>query len=185
MMSSKGIAIGRENEPLDSKSRAYVAENIKVTLDGSTGSLSARNYSASEVLSDSPNMVVISSTAVQANAGSFVEALLANAGSRPASRKQGDVDYRIVSEVATRSGAAINCVEDDGTERCALNGGGWPADSAVRITHSIPENPRADDDGDGYTNLEEWLHLKAANVEVGGVSKVTRPNPPTVLEAGE
>ena len=29
----------------------------------------------------------------------------------------------------------------------------------------IPKKPNDDDDGDGYTNLEEWLHRYAAEVE--------------------
>ena len=34
-----------------------------------------------------------------------------------------------------------------------------------RITHTLPANPSGDDDGNGYTNLEEWLHQKAAALE--------------------
>ena len=30
---------------------------------------------------------------------------------------------------------------------------------------TLPENPHADDNGDGYTNLENWLHAFAAEVE--------------------
>jgi len=30
---------------------------------------------------------------------------------------------------------------------------------------TVPDNPSGDDDGDGYTNLEEWLHGFAAEVE--------------------
>jgi hypothetical protein len=30
---------------------------------------------------------------------------------------------------------------------------------------TLPANPNGDDDGDGYTNLEEWLHCMAAQVE--------------------
>jgi hypothetical protein len=40
-----------------------------------------------------------------------------------------------------------------------------------------PSNPGGDDDGDGYTNLEEWLHQMAAAVE-------TAENLPPVANAG-
>ena len=42
---------------------------------------------------------------------------------------------------------------------------GWPALPENRRELTIPENPSGDDDGDGYTNLEEWLHGFAADVE--------------------
>jgi hypothetical protein len=32
----------------------------------------------------------------------------------------------------------------------------------------IPREPNGDEDGDGYTNLEEWLHKHAAAVEEAG-----------------
>jgi len=36
--------------------------------------------------------------------------------------------------------------------------GGYPNVEPVRRVLEIPARPDADDDGDGYTNLEEWLH---------------------------
>jgi hypothetical protein len=46
---------------------------------------------------------------------------------------------------------------------------------------SLPSNPSGDDDGDGYTNLEEWLHKMAAEVEGRASSKV--PAAPTNVAA--
>jgi hypothetical protein len=44
--------------------------------------------------------------------------------------------------------------------------GGWPVLAKKRINHTnIPSNPHADSDKDGYTNLEEWLHLHSEKVE--------------------
>ena len=43
--------------------------------------------------------------------------------------------------------------------------GGWPALAENRRELTIPGNPSGDDDSDGYTNLEEWLHGFAADVE--------------------
>ena len=43
--------------------------------------------------------------------------------------------------------------------------GGWPDLAENRRKLTLPGNPNGDDDGDGYTNLEEWLHGFAAEVE--------------------
>jgi hypothetical protein len=48
---------------------------------------------------------------------------------------------------------------------CSNNAGGWPSLSPSSHILHIPENPNGDDDADGYTNLEEWLHRLAAKVE--------------------
>jgi hypothetical protein len=43
--------------------------------------------------------------------------------------------------------------------------GGWPDLGTPRHALALPANPGADDDRDGYTNLEEWLHALAARAE--------------------
>jgi hypothetical protein len=53
-------------------------------------------------------------------------------------------------------------------------GGGYPNIPEVHIAHTAPSTD-ADSDGDGYTDLEEWLHGKARQVELGV------PGPPSVL----
>ena len=80
--------------------------------------------------------------------------VLANAGARPADR--GPVDARVINEVKNGTGAILASQEDVG---------GWPALAENRRELTIPGNPSGDDDGDGYTNLEEWLHGFAADVE--------------------
>jgi len=80
--------------------------------------------------------------------------VLTNAGARPADRDP--VDERIVREVRTRTGNILKSQEDVG---------GWPELAENRRELTIPENPNGDDNGDGYTNLEEWLHAFAAEVE--------------------
>jgi len=82
------------------------------------------------------------------------EWVLANAGARPADRDP--VDARIVREVRTRTGSIPASQEDVG---------GWPALAENYRKLTVPDNPNGDDDGDGYTNLEEWLHRFAAQVE--------------------
>jgi len=108
-----------------------------------------------------------------------LDQVLNGAGSRPADRNS--VDAKIVSEVKNQTGSIINCVEADGTSRCAKNAGGWPKLASNVRALSVPSNPNADSDGDGYTNLEEWLHQMAAEVEGRSVAKqpvVTTPKPP-------
>jgi hypothetical protein len=73
---------------------------------------------------------------------------------KPADRDA--VDARIVREVQTRTGQIIDHPGDVG---------GWPAVPKSERPLSLPPAPDEDDDGDGYTNLEEWLHDLAATVE--------------------
>ncbi|MDM8553369.1 SUMF1/EgtB/PvdO family nonheme iron enzyme [Desulfococcaceae bacterium HSG7] len=82
------------------------------------------------------------------------EWMLANVGPHPAQR--GPIDARIVYETRMRTGRGRDDVAD---------AGGWPKLEENRRELTIPENPNADDDNDGYTNLEEWLHAFADEVE--------------------
>jgi hypothetical protein len=66
------------------------------------------------------------------------------------------VDLRIVNEVQTLTGRIIDHPSDVG---------GWPVLAENHRPLTTPTNPNGDDDGDGYTNLEEWLHQMAAQVE--------------------
>jgi hypothetical protein len=79
--------------------------------------------------------------------------VLANAGARPADRDS--VDKRLANEVKSRSGAIIDSTSEVG---------GWPSLAKNTRTFNV-SNPSGDDDGDGYTNIEEILHQMAAQVE--------------------
>lgn len=87
--------------------------------------------------------------------------VLANAGARPADRDS--ADQRVVNHAKSngRQGAIIDSPSDVG---------GWPnlarnTRNIGTMANPIPASPHRDDDGDGYTNLEEWLHTLAAIVE--------------------
>jgi hypothetical protein len=80
--------------------------------------------------------------------------VLKHAGARPADRSP--TDARVVQLVRERKGKVPGTLDDVG---------GWPELAENRRELTLPENPSADDDGDGYTNLEEWLHGFAAEVE--------------------
>ena len=94
--------------------------------------------------------------------------VLANAGARPDDRDS--VDDRLVNEVRTGKGSIKTTVP------------GWPTLAKNTRVLSLPANPHRDDDGDGYTNLEEWLHQFAAQVEGSSYTEApTAPTAPTGL----
>jgi hypothetical protein len=85
--------------------------------------------------------------------------VLSYAGARPADRDS--VDARVIQSVRNRSGQIIDSPSEVG---------GWPNPPGVILNSrslTLPANPNGDSDGDGYTNLEEWLHGYAAQVEGG------------------
>ena len=84
---------------------------------------------------------------------SVESSVLAHAGARPADRDA--VDARIVNEVRTRTGHIIDSQKEVG---------GWPNLAVNHRTFNIPTNPNGDDDGDGYTNIEEVLQEMAGAV---------------------
>lgn len=79
--------------------------------------------------------------------------VLANSGARPWDRDR--VDKRVVKDVMTGGGRIIDSQNDVG---------GFPVIKPVYRKLSLPANPNKDDDGDGYTNLEEWLHKLSTEV---------------------
>jgi hypothetical protein len=86
--------------------------------------------------------------------------IIANVGARPADRDL--VDSRLIAEIDNGRARLKDSVAD---------AGGYPFLKKNTTTLTIPQNPHSDDDSDGYTNLEEWLHLKAAIVEGKKVSE--------------
>ena len=80
--------------------------------------------------------------------------VLANAGARPKDRDA--VDKRIVREVTTHGGKLINSQRDVG---------GWPRTGATYRALSLPANPQGDSNGNGRSNLEEWLDRYLVAVE--------------------
>jgi hypothetical protein len=86
--------------------------------------------------------------------------VLATAGAHPAKRHA--MNQRVVDEVVTKSGQVIDCVKPT---TCANSFGGWPVYPSLTQPLQVPPNPGGDDDKDGYTNLEEWLHEFSAAVE--------------------
>lgn len=101
----------------------------------------------------------LQSSGVPILAGDLVAThVLANAGSRPAAR--GPFETRIVDDVRKGKGSIKDCVAG-----CANSAGGWPALSSRRQRRDLPDAPFADTNGDGYTDIENWLHGLAREVE--------------------
>ena len=92
---------------------------------------------------------------LQPGDAAFLEAtLLPVVGARP--RDRDPIDERVVAQVASRTGGVIDSQEDVG---------GWPRLVTSRRTLTTPDDPHGDQDEDGYTNLEEWLHEFARVLE--------------------
>jgi len=72
--------------------------------------------------------------------------VLTNAGARPWDRDA--VDKRVISDVLNGTGRLVDSQEEVG---------GWPRTSPTSRPLDLPDNPNGDDNGNGYTNLEEWL----------------------------
>ncbi|MEM7244750.1 MAG: hypothetical protein AAF533_05370 [Acidobacteriota bacterium] len=96
------------------------------------------------------------------------DAVIATAGSHSGFR--GEIDEELMGQVGRAvagegtPGNIVNCMNPNGTRRCDNNMGGWPDYPAVVRVLELPPDPDGDA-GNGYTNLEVWLHCHARLVE--------------------
>ncbi|HYD82440.1 MAG TPA: hypothetical protein VEA63_00275, partial [Opitutus sp.] len=109
-------------------------------------------------------------------ASADVEAnLVMSAGKFPANRDA--IDAELIGNILDREGpfpaggTFLERFSDLGSDPWA------PVSAQNSRPLETPENPGGDDDGDGYTNLEEWLHQMAAAVE-------SAENLPPIANAG-
>lgn len=127
--------------------KVHLADNRGWDLQGEQQSLvdAERGHGATFV--DAPVVSVKPLTVLPV---AMVEArVVANAGSRPRARDA--VDARIIATVTARSGRIIDRVSEVG----------FTLPSPTRLPLALPAEPSGDADGDGYTNLEEWLHERS------------------------
>jgi hypothetical protein len=82
--------------------------------------------------------------------------VLSRVGARPTDRDA--VDKRIIQEVIDRTGRFIDSQDE-------VNGWQQIAKQRNRRVLVLPPNYNLDDNGDGYTNLEKWLHAFAKELE--------------------
>ena len=123
-----------------SAARVYTRDNINAPSGNASSPVAALGIS---------NSCILPSSAV-------LNYVLNYAGARPANRDT--VDTRIINEVRNRTGSFKDTVAE---------AGGWPVLAQNTRALTTPANPHADSDGDGYTNLEEWLHQYSSQVEGG------------------
>jgi len=101
------------------------------------------------------------------------EYVLSHAGARPTDRDE--VDMRVVDDVRNETGWIIDSQDDVD---------GWPdLDENYRALY-LPANPNGDDDGDGYTNLEEWLHACSCPIEGQGFTLHVDPSAQAIYPGG-
>ncbi len=155
---------------LDNASEIYVSDNVTnyiAVTDQYDDLVSARGSTVKANVE--AGTAPIWPEGFTAAAGSTVEAsVVAGAGSFPNSRDA--TSQRIIDDVSAETGALKGCVENCGN--VGVDGsiqvpGGWPTIAVNTRTFDAPASPNADDDADGYTNLEECLHGWAAVVETG------------------
>ena len=112
------------------------------------------------VIGDAPQTALVPETLP---AEGLEAAIAPGVGAWPQARDS--IDVALVDDLLAGTGRIINCVEDDGSSRCSLNAGGWPELATQTHRLDVPADPMGDDDGDGYTNLEGWLHTQAQLVQ--------------------
>jgi hypothetical protein len=84
--------------------------------------------------------------------------VLRNVGAWPAYRDSAET--RVIDEVRNGTGFHKNKIAE---------AGGWPTEynsmTSRSLSSLLPANPNGDDDGNGYTNIEEFLYKMATQVE--------------------
>jgi MYXO-CTERM domain-containing protein len=155
------------NELTEPESRVHLADNVWSEQASSTDPwdmVSNKSGQSLDVLkADSPPTWADGLVAKPTANDEALEWVLATAGARPLDRDS--VELRIVEDVQQGTGEVINCVEDDGSERCSKNAGGWPTYEVNTQVFDAPDDPGGDADDDGYSNLEERLHELASALE--------------------
>jgi len=137
---------------------ADIVSGTKVYLSDNVMSGSMTNSAMNAYLVNSPPVTLGNVTVVPSHL--VEEHVLANAGARPGERDGtisngiGDpVDERLVSEVRMGKGSLKTSPPD------------MPVLKPSSRPFSVPANPNGDDNGNGYTNIEEILYQMALAVE--------------------
>lgn len=141
---------------LDRRSQIYARDNIG-PASPMTATVAATHalpstlgiISKAPVSSALPSVIPVSET---------VHRVLSTAGSRPRARDRHDA--RIVREVELSAGTLKDC-----TEGCPRSTGKLSLSTHSFRPIKLPRHPFKDSNGDGYTNLENWLHARAIAVE--------------------
>jgi hypothetical protein len=141
---------------LDGRSQIYMRDNIGPSST-MTATLSA-TYALPANLGIAGKPPVSSALPTVMGVSETVHRVLTAAGSRPLSRDTHDA--RIVKEVELSAGTLKDC-----TVGCPRSTGRLSLSNRSFRAIKPPRHPFKDSNGDGYTNLENWLHQQAAAVE--------------------
>ncbi|MDH4070137.1 MAG: T9SS type A sorting domain-containing protein [Ignavibacteria bacterium] len=142
-------------------SEIYLEDNLSDGFDNPFGNYAAFNPLVGDAPAWPAGLVAKAGSIARLNA-------VANAGARPGDRDA--VDTRIINDVLYGTGSLIDSQDDVG---------GWPVLAVNTRTLATPPNPHGDADGDGYSNLEEWLHSYSSGVNGIGTNRmlaVVSPN---------
>ncbi len=141
---------------IDARSRIYSRDNLGPSSNGTA------LVSATQVLPTRLGFIttppVSSALRTALPVTETLHAVLTAAGSRPGRRAPHDT--RIVREVEMSSGTLKDC-----TTGCRRATGRIPRSRTTYREAKPPRHPFIDSNGDGYTNLENWLHAQARAVE--------------------
>lgn len=133
------------------RSRLFVDDNIGPFGSDDPWSV-VDNRAGEHIKASSPPVNVAPLTVL--DAAVTLGHVLGRAGARPADRDA--VDRRVVNDVRRGTGRLINSPSEVG---------GLPRVPSTRRALRPPASTTADRDGDGYTDVEEWLHCMADQVE--------------------
>jgi len=146
------LATIEENQVIPGKSTPDSAVALTITGKSNKKSRiyerangSTQNDGKDEIWTSDPPVSVLPLTVVPRS--ELESLLLPVVGARPADRDE--VDNRVISQIIDRTGKGIDSQKQVG---------GWPDLAENEATWELPSEPSADDNGDGYTNLEEWIH---------------------------
>ena len=144
---------------LDPRSRVYARDTIGATALSKASEIYTSTLPESVTTTTTPP---ISSRHTQAfPAREVPQRILSQAGARP--RDRDTHDSRIVQEVRESRGTIKDC-----TKGCPLSTGTLNGTMRAYRKLKLPRRPERDKNGDGYTNLENWLQRLAKSVEGGG-----------------
>jgi hypothetical protein len=142
------LAMIRLNNPSPVESRVYLKDNL--ILDKGVAiqrSMLYAWYITRDPVMDLKPLTIHPAAEVK-------DWVLRTAGARPADRDA--VDQSVVQDVKNLTGKIIDSPNQVG---------GYPQTPPVSRTLQLPTNPDCDDNHDGYTNLEHWLHDLAQELE--------------------
>lgn len=136
--------------PANQNSRVYTLDNFGPTRKNLT-----QNEWAITSLKESPNRAYLPafplSNVVPDSASDTPSKVLIHAGAR--TKELNYVDQRIKLEAKNGTGRIKDCLS-----KCSSPVGELDPDTSITRPLLTAENPFGDDNLDGYTNLEDWLH---------------------------